>query len=99
MTPAQERMINKIKEVVTKEFLHSDNYEIKTWEVQECKYFVSLNVVTGLKNDEGTLAILTRNNILLFIGKRGGLSYMDNTATRKPLRNINLWEVLVAQRA
>ena len=75
MTKAQEKAVAKIKTLVEKELL-SDEYEIKTWKVEENKFFVSVYVVYGMKNDEGTLAeLIVRDRAHLFIGKRGGITY------------------------
>lgn len=75
MTKAQEKAIAKVRKLVESE-LYSDEYEIKEWEISENKYFVSLVVEYGMKNDEGTLAsLIARDRAHLFIGTRGGIRY------------------------
>ena len=101
MTKKQEQIIERIRQEVLKDFCHNNDskYEIKTWEVEENKYFVSLYVVCGLKDDEGTLAeVFARDRIHVFIGPRGGIKYPTDKNTTKRLTSLNLWEVLVAQK-
>lgn len=75
MTKQQEKTIERIKkEIPYFDFYSSDKYEIKEFKVDECEYFVSLYIVTGMKDDEGTLAaLLCRKYRHAFIGKRGGI--------------------------
>lgn len=75
MTRAQELTIEKIKkEIPHFDFYNSDNYEIKEFEVEENEYFVSVYFVTGMKNDNGTMAsLLCRKHRHAFIGKNGGI--------------------------
>ena len=74
MTNSQVEALYKIRGLVDKEI--TDKKEIKVWEIDENKYFVSLVVEYGLKNDEGTMAELyCRDRAHLFIGKRGGVTY------------------------
>ena len=78
ITPLQKKAIDNIRKLA--EDLHTgrnaDKYEIKTFEVEENKYSVSVYVVVGLKEDEGTLAeVFCRDTALLFIGPRGGIRY------------------------
>ena len=83
MTNAQEKALQRIKNLVESEFYH-DEMEIKTWKIDENEYFVSLVLEYGMKNDEGTLAeIFGRNRAHLFIGKKGGVRYPVN----KTLKN------------
>jgi len=75
MTKSQEQALERVRALVESELL-SDEYEIKIWEISDCKYFISLVVEYGLKNDEGTLAsLIARDRAHLFIGKRGGIRY------------------------
>ena len=51
-------------------------FEIKRFEVEENKWFVSVVAEVGYVGDEGTLAeIFARDRVQLFIGKRGGMTY------------------------
>ena len=88
MTSRQQATIEKIKRDLPHfDFYGSDDYEIKEFDVKEYEYFVSVYIVTGRKNDEGTLAAcLCRKYRHGFIGKNGGLSYMNsksNTVRQK----------------
>lgn len=75
MTNAQIKAVEKIKRLTENE-LYSDRYEIKTFEVKESEYSVSVYVVYGLKDDEGTMAeVYCRDRAHLFVGKRGGITY------------------------
>lgn len=75
MTKAQELTIEKIKKEIPRfDFYDKDDYEIKKFEVEENEYFVSVYFVTGIKNDEGTMAgVLCRKHRHCFIGKNGGI--------------------------
>ena len=75
MTKKQKMVIERIKSEIPRfDFYNSDDYEIKTFEVEENEYFVSVYFVTGRKNDEGTMAsILCRKYRHAFIGKNGGI--------------------------
>lgn len=85
MTKAQEKALNKIRKLVENQF-YNDEYEIKKWEVEENEFFVSLVVVYGMKNDNGTLAeVFARDHAQLFIGKKGGVTY----PVSKTLKNGN----------
>lgn len=85
MTAAQERVINHIKKELPRfDFYSKDGYEIKEFEVaplsDESK-ILSVYIVTGMKNDEGTMAaILCRKYRHFFIGVRGGIEtcYYNN---------------------
>lgn len=97
MTKAQENAISKIRRLVESELL-SDNYEIKEWKVEDCKYFISVVVEYGLKNDEGTMAsILARDRAHLFIGKHGGVTYpVTNKDGRTVQRRFKGYSILQA---
>ena len=79
MTNAQLATIQRIKKDIPYfDFYGSDNYEIKKFETKEFQYFVSLTIETGLKDDEGTMAaLLCRKHRHGFIGKRGGVSIVN----------------------
>ena len=96
MTKAQEKSVAKIKTLVEKELL-SDEYEIKTWEVEENKFFVSVYVVYGMKNDEGTLAsLIARDRAHLFVGKRGGIRYPVSKNGRHYTKRFKGYSILQA---
>lgn len=72
MTKAQEKMVNKIKYMMEQEFFYDkEKYEVKQFDVNDDKYFVSVVGEVGLKGDEGTLAqVFGRERFHLFIGKK-----------------------------
>lgn len=74
MTQAQERSIKRIRRLVDADCktLHE---EVKKFEVEDYERFVSVYVVMGFENDEGTVAYLARDYAHLFIGKRGGVRF------------------------
>lgn len=80
MTKEQQATIQRIKKDIPYfDFYNSDDYEIKQFEVEEFDGFVSLVIVTGCKNDEGTMAaLLCRKYRHAFIGKRGGVSAVNS---------------------
>lgn len=102
MTKAQENSIGRVRRLVERDLL--DGHEVKRWEIEDCTYFVSLLVETGLKGDEGTYAeIFARNTAHLFIGKRGGVTFpVWNAKTQHQVRRAFHWysilEAVVAQR-
>lgn len=77
-------------------------YEIKRYEVDDCKYFLSVFMEVGKVGDEGTLAsVLCRDNVHLFIGKRGGIRYpvyKNGKTSTKPLSKTTLYGVMVDQK-
>lgn len=77
MTKAQELTIEKIKRAIPEfDYYNSDNYEVKKWKVTEEEEFgiVFLYFVTGMKNDEGTMAeVICRKHRHCVIGKNGGI--------------------------
>lgn len=96
MTKSQEKAVAKIKALVEKD-LYSDDYEIKTWEVEENKYFVSVYVVYGMKNDAGTLAaLIARDRAHLFVGKRGGITYLVSKNGRHYKKRFKGYSILQA---
>lgn len=99
MTKAQEYAVRNIRAKVEKEFLLTENYEIKEWKVEENEYFVSVVFETGLKNDEGTWAsILGRDRGQVFIGKKGGLTYYNRKGTKKRLKPYLLHTLVYDQK-
>ena len=77
MTKAQERRIESIRieleEMATK--YHKDG-EIKWFNVEDHGSFVSVSGCVGAQCDEDTYAaILCRDIVHLFIGKKGGVTY------------------------
>ena len=94
MTKSQLDKINKIR--LQAKNLHgenSKNYEIKQWEVEEYKTFVSLVVEVGMIGDENTYAsIYCRDRLHVFIGKKGGVTkpiYKDHKTIYKPFKYMN----------
>ena len=77
MTKAQERVIESIKrefEEMAKQY-HRDG-EVKWIKVEDHDSFVSVSGCVGNRGDEGTYsAILCREHVHLFIGKRGRVTY------------------------
>lgn len=106
ITKAQEKSINNIRKLA--EDLHfSDKYETKTFEVKDFGSFVSVYVVVGMKDDEGTLAeVFGRDTAHLFIGPRGGIRYpvskqMKNGSWKhyeKTFKGYSLLQAVVDQR-
>ncbi len=78
MTKYQEKAVERIKRHIEEHDLHrnDERYEIKKFSVEETDYGkVIVYSVTGLKDDEGTMAaIFCRRRRLIFIGVRGGLT-------------------------
>ena len=76
MTKYQEKAIERIKRYIEEHDLRGDEYEFKEFTVEETDYgTVIVYSVTGLKNDEGTMAaVFCRRRRLIFIGVRGGLT-------------------------
>jgi len=86
MTKAQENTIEKLrKEAEHCFFFDPEKYEFKRFEISENEYFVNLYFETGLIGDEGTMAaLICRDRVQLFIGKRGGVRYpLHNKKTGK----------------
>ena len=76
MTKYQKIMVERIKRYIEKHDLFNNDpkYEFKEFNVKETDYgIVIVYSVTGLKNDEGTIAaVFCRTKRYIFIGKRGG---------------------------
>lgn len=77
-------------------------YEIKQYDVDDCKYFISVVLEVGMVGDEDTLAsILCRSRVHLFIGKRGGITYpvcKKGKTSTKHLSKTTLYGVMVDQK-
>lgn len=103
MTNTQKKTIERIKKMAEQTFYVKDKYEIKTVEIDENEYFVSLYIETGLIGDEGTLAsVFGRDGAHFFIGKRGGITYPTykngKTITKRFERFDSFLTVVCAQR-
>lgn len=73
-------------------------YEIKQYEVSDCDYFLSVVIETGSVGDEGTLAsIICRERAHLFIGKRGGITYINKRGTQKRFTRGSLLTISLDQ--
>ena len=95
MTKSQEKAIERIRKLVESEI--RDRYEIKVWEIKEYETFVSVYVVYGLKNDEGTLAqLVCRDKAHLFVGKRGGITYPIYKKGKQITRQFKGYSILQA---
>jgi len=99
MTTHQERSIKKIKAYVEENDTYNSNekYEIKEWQVEEIKHgVVSVYVVSGLKNDEGTLAAtLARTTRQIFIGPQGGVrAYVWDEKKKKTVHKTGWSKVM-----
>lgn len=77
MTRSQEIKLNMIRrdaEIMASE--HHKNGEVKQFDVKNFESFISVYVVIGAKDDEGTLAsVFCREKVTLFIGKRGKVTF------------------------
>lgn len=95
MTKQQEIMVEKIKRYIEKHDLFNNDpkYEFKEFTVEETDYgMVIVYSVTGLKNDEGTMAaIFCRTIRHIFIGKRGGLRSQRWDVKKKKSIQLNGW--------
>ena len=95
MTKYQEKAIERIKRYIEEHDLHrnDERYEIKEFSVEETDYGkVIVYSVTGLKDDEGTMAaIFCRNIRHIFIGKRGGLKSSKWDPKKKKYIDLKGW--------
>lgn len=76
ISPAQQKALDTIKaNLIAKHYGSTAySYEIKQWDVDVRKHFVSLVFVTGLTGDKGTMAaILCRRRMHIAIGPKGGI--------------------------
>jgi hypothetical protein len=72
MTKSQEKSINYLRNLAE---TYLPNREIKKFEVHDHESFISLAIITGIPDDDGTLAFGMRDYCHFFIGKRGGITY------------------------
>lgn len=81
MTPSQKKAVERIRKMAERDLFFGgpEKYEFKKWEVEEFPTFVSLVLETGIKEDEGTMAVLVRDRAHLFIHRRGGVTYPVHT--------------------
>ncbi len=81
MTKAQEKTLNEIKREIPRFDFYGapDMYEIKEWEESELENGVLMvSFITGMKDDEGTLAAcLCRKYRVFWIGVRGGVRVLN----------------------
>lgn len=100
MTKSQAKAIEKIKRLGEDLFYGGkDNYEFKQFEVEEHDTFVYVLVCTGMKNDEGTMAsIFCRDRARLFVGKKGGITYIDSKGNKKRFEGYSLLQAVIDQR-
>ena len=95
MTKEQEATVRRIRREADEQLIYNEDTEYKTFDVKEHSSFVTVRIITGRKNDEGTLVSLMRNYVTVFVGPRGGLTYVNKRGTIKRLgRGINLWQVI-----
>ncbi len=73
MTKQQEARVERLRKEAENQFNHT---EIKRFEVRDYDHFVSVYVVIGMPDDDGTLAaVFCRDAAHVFVGKRGGVTY------------------------
>lgn len=104
MTQAQERRVEMIRKEIEKEFfpMHR-NPEVKQFQVEELECgIVSLIAEVGSVNDSGTYAaILCRERIHVFIGRKGSISYypysIKNGCKAKHLGRRSIYHVYYEQ--
>ena len=95
MTKSQEKAIERIRQLVERDM--TDKQEIKIWGINEGEYFVSLVIEYGYIGDEGTLsAIFCRCHAHLFIGKRGGITYLIYRNGKQVERRFKGYSILQA---
>ena len=82
MTSKQENAIERLRKLTLAD-CETLREEIKKFEVEDFEYFVSVYIVMGYENDEGTFAALARDHAHLFIGKRGGVRFPVRSKTGK----------------
>ena len=109
MTNTQKRIVENLTKEAKKKFLYNDEYEVKEYRVDENKLnefgTVILYMQIGIKEDEGTWAMLCRKTIHLFIGPRGAIHYYENKTLKngkfKVIRRRytgSLWDVVIANK-
>lgn len=106
MTNIQKRIVENLTKEAEKKFIYSDEYEVKEYKVDENEFgTVILYMVTGIKEDEDTWAMLCRNYIHLFIGTRGAIHYYEHKTFKNGKFKVikrrytgSLWDVVLANR-
>lgn len=95
ITNSQVKTLVKILHKAEELSFQKGKYEIKRYEVDELECgLVSVVLEVGMIKDEGTYAaILCRDYVHLFVGKRGGISYFDKNIKR---RNLTSGESLLS---
>lgn len=75
---------------------HYDKYEVKKFELVENEHgTISLYVQAGMIGDEGTYAaILARDTLHIFIGKRGGITYVNDNCKVKRVKEEYIFQVV-----
>lgn len=95
MTKQQELTVQKIKKYIEENDLFKNNsdYEFKEFSVTETDYkTVIIYSITGMKNDDGTMAaIFCRNTRHIFIGERGGLRCSMWDSKKKKSVDLKGW--------
>lgn len=96
MTNSQIKAIKSIERLV-ESYCKSMDLEVKRFETRECEYFISVSIVMGRPNDEGTMAFMIRDYAQLFIGKRGGITYpMTNKGGKYCRKKFKGYSILQA---
>lgn len=99
MTSKQKKTVELLTKAIEKNdfFGHPESHEFKQYEVIEMDNgTVELLCVSGLKNDEDTLAcMLCRRTRQIFIGKNGGLRCYDNTKKNNKGAVLRKWSDVV----
>lgn len=99
MTSKQKKTVELLTKAIEKNdfFGHPESHEFKQYEVTEMDNgTVELLCVSGLKNDEDTLAcILCRRTRQIFIGKNGGIYCYDNTKKNNKGAVLRKWSDVV----
>lgn len=87
MTRRQEYMVEMIRRKAKENlFYNKEAYEFKTFEVKDERWATIVVFEIGQKNDEGTMAsIFCRDRAQFFIGKNGGITYVNKKGTVKRL--------------
>lgn len=90
ITKQQEEKITRLYNGVLQDVYGStkDSYEIKEFNVDNNKYFSSVSVTLGMKNDDNTMGILTRRRAYFIIGKRGKLEHFSGKGGKKTTKTI-----------
>lgn len=104
VTESQAKALCNILKLADKfDYSHGKGgYEIKQYEVTWSEYFLSVVLEVGAVGDEGTLAaIICRDRVHLFVGKRGGITYPCMKGDKwfcKRLSSTNIYGVALDQK-